>query len=231
MMTSATPTTTAVACMTAVDPPVAEDPDHHRGDGQDHDPRRDGQRGGHAGHGLGLDDQLGGDEPDVQQQHGREHERRPVEPELAAALDRLRHAEPRSLGGVQRDQQRADQRPGGDRDQRPPEGQPDRDGDAAEDDVEDVDVAAEPERELVPRFPVPRARRGCGRCAGSRRTGAAAALRAADVVIAARPFLVEACWCCGRGAGGAGRDWLAGDQVGGLSRRWPARWRSGGRWG
>ena len=66
------------------------------------------QRAGHAGHGLGLDDQAGGDEPDVENQHRREHERRPVEPELPPALDRLRHAEPRPLGGVQCDQQRAD---------------------------------------------------------------------------------------------------------------------------
>ena len=75
-----------------VDPPVPEDADHHRRDDQDQDPLRHGQPGGDAGHGLGLDDQFGGDEPDVEQQHGGEHERRPVEPELAAALDRLRHA-------------------------------------------------------------------------------------------------------------------------------------------
>ena len=80
--------------------------------------------------------------PMFSSQDGGEHERRPVEPELAAGLDRLRHAEPGPLGGVQGDQQRADQGADGDRDQRPPEGQPDADGDAAEHDVEHVDVAA-----------------------------------------------------------------------------------------
>ena len=181
-----------------VDPPVPEDPDHHRGDDQDQDPLRDGQRGGDAVHGLGLDDQLGGDEPDVEQQHGGEHERGPVEPELAPALDRLRYPQPGSLGGVQRDQQRPDQGPGGDGDQRPPERQPDRDGDRAEDDVEDVDVAAEPERELVPRACRAGLRPGCGRCAGSPRTGGVA--RSAPMI---RPSVIvlpgrNACWW-GRG--------------------------------
>ena len=156
MMTSETPTTTAVACMTRwihryPKMPITTDGTIrtriHCGMVSPRD---------HAGHGLGLDDQFGGDEPDVEQQHGGEHERRPVEPELAAALDRLRHAEPGSLGGVQRDEQRADEGAGGDGDQRPPEGQPDRDGHAAQDDVEHVDVAAEPEAELLPWPPVPR---------------------------------------------------------------------------
>src|SRR5579872_6720616 len=72
------------------------------------------------------------------------------------ALDCLRHTEPGPLGGVQRNERRADQGPDGDCDQRPPERQPDRDGDGAHDDVEHVDVAAEPERELVPGLAVPR---------------------------------------------------------------------------
>ena len=138
-----------------VDPPVPEDPDHQRRDDQDQDPLRDSQRPGYPVHGLSLDDQLRRDETDVQQQHGREHERRPVEAELPPALDRLRHPEPGTLGRVQRDKQRPDDRPGGDSDQRPPEGQPDRDDHGTEDDVEHVDVAAPPERELVPRLPVP----------------------------------------------------------------------------
>jgi len=159
MMISETPTTMAVACINRVDPPVAEDADHHRGDGQQQDPLRDAQRAGNPGHRLGLDDQLGGNEPDVEQQDAREQERRSVEPELAPALDRLWHPEPGALGGVKRDQQRPDERPGGDRGQRPPERQPDRDGHRAQDDVKHVDVAAPPERELVPRLAVPRSGR------------------------------------------------------------------------
>jgi hypothetical protein len=56
---------------------------------------------------------------------------------------------------MQRDQQRADQRADGDGNQRLREGQSDRDNDGAHDDVEHVDVAAEPERELVPGLAVP----------------------------------------------------------------------------
>jgi hypothetical protein len=71
-------------------------------------------------------------------------------------LEPLRHAEPGTLGGVQRDQQGAHQGADGDGDQRRPEGQPDRDDDSAHDDVEHVDVAAQPEGELVPGLAVPR---------------------------------------------------------------------------
>ena len=108
---------------------------------------------------LRLDDELRRDEADVEEQDAREQERRPVEAELAAGLDRLRHPEPGTLGRVQGDEQRAGQRPGGDGDEGPPERQADRHDHAAEHDVEHVDVGARPEGGLVPRFPVP----GAGR--------------------------------------------------------------------
>jgi hypothetical protein len=93
--------------------------------------------------------------PDVQHEHRREHEGRAVEAELPSALDRLRDAELRALSSMQGDQQRADQRADRDGDDGPPERQADRDHHGAEYDVEDVDVAAEPEGELMPRLAMP----------------------------------------------------------------------------
>ena len=93
--------------------------------------------------------------PMLSSQDGGEQPRGPVEAELAAGLDRLRHAELRSLARVQGDEQRADQRADRDRDDGPPEGEADGHAHAAEHDVEDVDVGARPENELVPGFPVP----------------------------------------------------------------------------
>src|SRR5207247_11340821 len=65
--------------------------------GQDQDPLRDGQGADDALGALCLDDELGRDEADVEQQDAREQERRPVEAELTARLDRLRHPEPGTL--------------------------------------------------------------------------------------------------------------------------------------
>ena len=97
-----------------MDPAVAEDPDHRGGHGQDQDPLRDAQGSDDALGALRLDDELGRDEADVEQEDAGEQERRPVEAELAARLDRLRHAEAGTLGRVQGDEQGAGQRPGDD---------------------------------------------------------------------------------------------------------------------
>jgi hypothetical protein len=139
----------------AVHPPVPVDADHHRGHREDQDPGRDRDPGDDEVQRLGLDDELRRDEPEVQQEHGEEQERRAVEAELAAALDHLRHAQLGALGRVQRDQQRADAGAHRDRDQRPVEAQPEADHHAAEHDVEDVRVSAQPQRELVPHPAVP----------------------------------------------------------------------------
>jgi hypothetical protein len=131
----------------------------------------------------GLDHQLSRHEAYVQGEDGDEHEGGAVVAELGSGLDRLRHAEFRSLACVQGDQERADQGADRDRDERPPEGEADADGDPAENDVEDVHVGAEPEKELLPWLPVARVggdvldvtvldppalvlvdRHGCGHC-------------------------------------------------------------------
>jgi hypothetical protein len=142
-----------------VDPAVAEDPDHHRRDREDQDPLRDGERPDDSLSALRLDDELRRDEADVEEQDAREQEGRPVEAELPAGLDRLRHPEPGTLGGVQGDEQRAGQRAGRDGDDGPPEREADRHDHAAEHHVEHVDVGARPEGGLLPWFPVP----GAGR--------------------------------------------------------------------
>ena len=64
---------------------------------------------------LGLDDQDGGDEADIQQQDRRKHECGAVKAELARLWMVCGTPELRALRRMQRDKQRAGERPDGDR--------------------------------------------------------------------------------------------------------------------
>ena len=100
-------------------------------------------------HRIGLDDELGGEEAEVEDDRGGEHQHRAVEAELPAALDHLRNAEPRPLYRVEADQDKTDDDPEDDRDARPEKVQAHEHHHAAEDDGKDVRVQAEPHGELV----------------------------------------------------------------------------------
>jgi hypothetical protein len=139
-----------------VNPAIPEDSDYHSGHGEDDDPLRNRHRTHHGLQALRLNNELGCDEADIQHEHAGEEERRSVEAELAAALDRLWHAELRPLGRMQRNEQGAEQGPDSDGDQGPPEREPDLHHHRAQNKVEDVAVGAPPERELVPGLTMPR---------------------------------------------------------------------------
>ena len=96
-----------------------------------------------------------GEEPDVHHDDQGQRDHRAAHPELGPRGDHLRQAQPRPLGGVQRHhrtaQEVAEQQP----DQRPEGVRPEDDGQRAGDDGGDLEVGAQPERELADRAAVP----------------------------------------------------------------------------
>ena len=156
MMTSAHADDDGGGLHDPVNPPVAEIPITADGTARTTIHSGMAQRGGHPAHRLRLDDQFGGDEPDVQQpgrrgtctpprrtRTGRGSGSSAARPSLGPWVAcRAISSAPIRVPIVIAASAHQNVRPM-------------LDGDAAEDDVEDVDVGPEPEDELVPGLPVP----------------------------------------------------------------------------
>jgi hypothetical protein len=84
-------------------------------------------------HGLALDDELRGEEPEVQDDRRGEDQHGAVKAELPPALDHLRHAERGSLNGVEANQGEANDDSGCDGDACPQEVEPEEHHHSAED--------------------------------------------------------------------------------------------------
>jgi hypothetical protein len=139
-----------------VDHVVAEHGDDQADHRADDDARVDADAAGELVERLPAEHQVGGEEADVHDDRDDHHEHGAEVAELRPALDHLGDAEPRSLGRVQRHEQRADGVPDDDRDQAPPEAQAEHGGrQRAGHERERHDVGTEPDREQVARLPMP----------------------------------------------------------------------------